>query len=90
MKIRAILTAACTALSLVVTGAVLAPDGQAETLTPQSDHAIPNAGNAVSGISIPDSKLARDAAQRIRDTICCFSTLRASIIGLPWQESARA
>lgn len=65
MKVRTILIAACAALAFVVTGTVLARDGQAETLGPK---AMPNAGKEVSGIRIPDSKLARDAAQFIRDT----------------------
>jgi HD superfamily phosphodiesterase len=68
MKVCTILTTACATLVFVVAGAVLAPDGQAETVTPKSGQVIPRAGNAVSGISIPDSKLARDAAQLIRET----------------------
>ena len=68
MKIRTIFTAACAALALVVAGTVWAPDGQAETLAPQSDQSVPNALDEVTGIRIPDSKLARDAAQLIRDT----------------------
>jgi hypothetical protein len=71
MKIRTSVTAACAALAalaIVAGGTVLAPDGQAGTLTPKSDQTIPNAGNKVAGVSIPDDKLARDAAQFIRDT----------------------
>jgi hypothetical protein len=68
MMIRTIFTAACAALALVVAGTVWAPDGQAETLAPQSDQSVPNALDEVTGIRILDSKLARDAAQLIRDT----------------------
>jgi hypothetical protein len=68
MKVRIILTGVCAALALVVAGTVLAPEGQAETLKPKSDQAMPYVGNAVSGVKIPDTQLARDAAQLIRDT----------------------
>jgi hypothetical protein len=51
MKVCTISTAACAALAFVVAGTVLAPDGQAETLTPKSDQTIPNAVDEVSGAS---------------------------------------
>jgi hypothetical protein len=68
MKIRTIFTAACAALAFVVAGTVSASDGQAETLTPKSDQPMLNTIDEVSEIRITDSKLARDAAQLIRDT----------------------
>ena len=68
MKIRIIFTAAYAALAITIAGTVLAPDGQAETLVPQSGQPVPNALDEVSGIRIPDSQLARDAAKLIRDT----------------------
>jgi hypothetical protein len=68
MNVRLILTAACTSLALLVAGTVRAADVQAKTVMPQSGQAIPSTGNAVSGISIPNSKMARAAAQLIRDT----------------------
>ena len=68
MKIRTIFTAAYAALAITIAGTFLAPDGQAETLVPQSDQPVPNALDEVSGIRIPDSQLARDAAKLIRDT----------------------
>jgi hypothetical protein len=67
MKIRTIVTAACAVLVFVAAGTVLAPDAQAETLAPKSDQPMPNTIDEVSGIRIPDSKLARDAAQLIRE-----------------------
>jgi HD superfamily phosphodiesterase len=68
MKIRTCITAACAVLALAVAGTVLAPEGRAETLAPKIDRTVPGAADEVSGISIPDSKLARDAARLIRDT----------------------
>jgi len=56
------------AFAVVLAGSSLAPNGQAETVTPDVARAVPNALDEVSGIKIPDSKLARDAAQVIRDT----------------------
>jgi hypothetical protein len=67
MKVRTIFTAVCAALTFVVAGTVLAPDGQADTLTPKIDQTVSNTVGEVAGIRIPDSKLARDAAQFIRD-----------------------
>jgi hypothetical protein len=67
MKVGTIITAACAVLAFVLPGTVLASDGHAETLTPKSAQTVPSVGEEVSGIRIPDSKLARDAAQLIRD-----------------------
>lgn len=66
MNVRTTLTSA--ALALVVAGSALAPNVQAETITPKVAEAVPNAVDEVSGIRVPDSKMARDAAQVIRDT----------------------
>lgn len=68
MKVATIVTAACAALAFVVAGSVFAPHVQAETPMPKFDQTIPNAAEEVSGIRIPDSKLARDATQFIRDS----------------------
>ena len=65
MNVRTTLTWAV--LALVVAGSALAPNGHAETLTPRVAEAVPNAVDEVLGIRTPDSKLARDAAQVIRD-----------------------
>jgi hypothetical protein len=68
MSIRMISTAACVAaLAFMISGSVLARDGRAETPTPEFDQTMPNANGEVSGIKIPDSKLARDATKFIRD-----------------------
>ncbi|MBR0913920.1 hypothetical protein M2171_001203 [Bradyrhizobium japonicum USDA 38] len=66
MNVRTTLTWA--ALTLVVAGSSLAPNGHAETVAPIVAQAVPNAVGEILGIRIPDSKLARDAAQVIRDT----------------------
>jgi HD superfamily phosphodiesterase len=68
MKIRTLITAAGAALAFVAAGTVLAPASQAQTLAPKLDQPVPNVGDDISGIRIPDSKLARDAAQFVRDT----------------------
>jgi hypothetical protein len=68
MKIRTVVTAIGAALALVAAGSALAPNSQAETVTPSVDKAASNAIDEVSGIRVPDSKLARDAAQIIRDS----------------------
>jgi HD superfamily phosphodiesterase len=67
MRIHTVFAAACGAVAIVIAGAVPAPVVHAETLTPKSAQSIPSAGDDVSGIRVPDSKLARDAAQFIRD-----------------------
>jgi len=42
MKVRPIVAASCAALALLVAESALAHDGQAETVTPKFDQAIPN------------------------------------------------
>jgi quercetin dioxygenase-like cupin family protein len=42
MKVRTIVAATCAALALTGAGSALAHDGQAETVTPKFDQAIPN------------------------------------------------
>ncbi len=42
MKVRTIVAATCAVLALAVAGPALAHDGQAETVTPKFDQAIPN------------------------------------------------
>ena len=42
MKVRTIVAATCAALAFAVTGFASAHDGQAETVTPKFDQAIPN------------------------------------------------
>jgi HD domain len=66
MKVRITLTWA--ALAVAIAGSTLAPNGQAEPVTPKVDRAALNALDEVSGIIIPDSKLARDVVEVIRDT----------------------
>lgn len=68
MKICTIFTATCAVLALTIAAAVSAPDGYAETRASQSDQPEPNANDGISGIRIPNSQLARDAAKLIRDT----------------------
>jgi HD superfamily phosphodiesterase len=68
MKVHTILTAAFAAFACVAGAAIPAGDSQAGTLAAQVDPSTPSAAEDISGISIPDSKLARDAAQLIRDT----------------------
>jgi HD domain-containing protein len=65
MKLRT--TLACVSLALVIAGSALAPKGQAETVTPSVTTAVSSVINEVSGIRVPDSKLARNAAQIIRE-----------------------
>ncbi|MET3996837.1 hypothetical protein ACT4MK_00060 (plasmid) [Bradyrhizobium barranii] len=64
MNVRTTFTWAALAL---VAGSALAPNGQAETVTPKVAEAVPLAVEEVSEIRIPDSRLSRDAAQVIRD-----------------------
>ena len=42
MKVRTIVAAICAALAFAVAGPASAPGGQAETVTPKFDQAIPN------------------------------------------------
>lgn len=67
MRIRTIFTATCAALAIAVAAVVSTPDGQAETPAPQFGQPVPDANDGISGIRIPDSQLARDAAKFIRD-----------------------
>jgi hypothetical protein len=64
MKVH--ITLIWAALALVM-GSALAPNGQAQTATPEVAKVVPIAVDEVAGIRVPDSKLARDAAQVIRD-----------------------
>jgi hypothetical protein len=64
MKLRTIL--AC-AVALVFFESASAPKSQAETIKPSIAKAVSSAIDEVSGILVPDSKLARDAAKVIRD-----------------------
>jgi hypothetical protein len=68
MRIRTSIPAAWAASVLLIVGAVSAPAGRAETLTPKPGQTTLNTGGEVSGVRIPDSKLAREAAQFIRDS----------------------
>ncbi len=62
MKIRS--TFICAALALVVAGSAFASKGQAEATRPK---AVPSSVEEVSGIKVPDSRLARAAAKAVRD-----------------------
>src|SRR3954451_15854129 len=65
MRVQHIITWA--ALAVVIAGSSLAPNGQAEPGIPKVDRAALNAFYEVSGITIPDSKLARDVVEAIRN-----------------------
>jgi hypothetical protein len=66
MKLRTAL--ACAALAAVAAGSASAPKGYAGTVKPSVAETASNAPVEISGISAPDSKLARNAAQIIRDS----------------------
>lgn len=66
MKVHATLTPA--ALAFVVAGLALAPSSRAETVTPSANKPVSNASDEISGIRVPDSKMARDAARIIRES----------------------
>ncbi|AXF05492.1 HD domain-containing protein [Paraburkholderia hospita] len=68
MKFGTVMTVTFAALAIVFAGTVLAPDCYADTSTPKLDQTFANAGDETADIRIPDSKLARDAAQLIRDS----------------------
>lgn len=68
MKLATIITAACAALAIVVATTVPAQDSHAAMPAPAIAPSVLNAGDEVPGISIPDSALAHDAAQLIRDS----------------------
>ncbi len=67
MKAGSIVAAVCAALALAVGGIILAPDAHAQT-QPTFNQPMPNAGDEVPGVKVPDSKLAHDAARFIRDS----------------------
>jgi hypothetical protein len=52
----------------MVAGLAWTPGSRAETAKPQTENAAPDAVGKVSGIEVPDSKLALDAAKLIHDT----------------------
>jgi HD superfamily phosphodiesterase len=66
MKVGTIIITAYGALAVMFAGTVSAAGTQNDTLKPAFDQTISNAGDEISGIRIPDTKLARDAAQFIR------------------------
>lgn len=68
MKIQRVLTAFCVTVLVALAGTVPAPEGQAETVASPPTQTAPSAIKPVAGISIPDTKMARDAAQLIRDS----------------------
>jgi HD superfamily phosphodiesterase len=68
MSIRTFITVASVALGAVIAGAILAPDGRAQTPAPQVEQSVSNAAEAISGIRTPDTKMARDASKLIRET----------------------
>lgn len=68
MKLSAMITAVCATLALTTAGTLLASYGQAETVAAPASQTMSVNGRSVSGITIPDSKMARDAAQLIRNT----------------------
>jgi HD-GYP domain-containing protein (c-di-GMP phosphodiesterase class II) len=53
---------------LVLAGSTLAQNRQVETVPLRVAKAVPNTVDEISGIRVPDSKLARDAAQVILDS----------------------
>lgn len=68
MRIRTTLTATCAALAFVTLWSTFAPGAQAETVKSTVDQGIPGIVEDVSGIKVPDDKLAQDAAKLIQDT----------------------
>src|ERR1700749_995609 len=64
MKIRALGTAV---FAFLVAGAIPVADAQGQARSPQSTQTNQSGSNEVSGITIPDSKLARDATKAIHD-----------------------
>lgn len=65
MKLRTILTRA--AVALVVAGSTSTPKSQAQTVKPSNTEAVSRAIDKISGITVPDSQLARKAAQVVRN-----------------------
>jgi hypothetical protein len=66
MKLRTTLT--CAGLAFVVAGSAVALNARAETAPLDGDKPLSTAIDEVSGIRVPDSQLARDAAQLIRNS----------------------
>ncbi len=60
-------TIARTAFAIMVAATALAAKSRAEPVIPTANAAVTNAVDDVAGIRTPDSNLARDAAQAIRD-----------------------
>jgi hypothetical protein len=67
MRVRTTLTATCAALAFTVCAFTWAPDSQAEEVKSTVDQGIPNTIEDVSGIKLPDDKLAQDVATMVRD-----------------------
>jgi HD superfamily phosphodiesterase len=65
MNVRTALS--CAALALAAAGSAAAPNSQARTATPEVEKVAATAVGEISGIGVPDSRLARDAAQAVRD-----------------------
>lgn len=85
MKIGNLLSTACAVLVISILFFVRAADVRAADRAPAPDLPIPEAADRLSDVAIPDSKLARDAAQYIRDSEGDFllSIQHGSITGLP-------
>jgi hypothetical protein len=66
MKLR--LPLASAALAFAIAGFAFAPNSQAETAAADVDKAVSKPTDEVSGIKVPDTKMAREAAQLIRDS----------------------
>jgi hypothetical protein len=67
MKTGTLIATTCAAIAISAAGAALAQGNHAHAHAATSDQTIPNIGDEVAGIAIPDSKLARDAAQLVRE-----------------------
>ncbi|CAH2900703.1 MAG: Putative cyanamide hydratase [uncultured Paraburkholderia sp.] len=67
MQSRSTVAAICAVVALAVGGMVPTLDAHAQA-QPTFNQSTANAGDEVSGVKIPDSKMARDAAQLIRDS----------------------
>lgn len=65
MKPRTILT--CAVVAMVVAGSTSTPKSQAQTVKPSTAEAVSGAIHEVLRIRVPDSNLARKAAQIVRD-----------------------
>lgn len=68
MKIYPVLTAAAATAALLFVAIIAPSESRAETLTTQINRANRSVSEDVSGVRIPDSALARDAAKLVRDT----------------------